>query len=43
MDEKLRVAAVPDGAVLWGIVQTLLAAGLWFLFLLGLRNRFRIK
>jgi Pentapeptide repeats (9 copies) len=42
-DEKLRAAAVPDAAVLWGIVQTLLSAGLWFLFLLGLRNRFRIK
>ncbi len=41
-DEKLRAAAVPDAAELWGIVQTLLSAGLWALFLLGLRNRFRI-
>jgi hypothetical protein len=40
-DEKLRAAAAPDAAALWSAVQTLLSAGLWFLFLLGLRNRFR--
>ena len=42
-DEKLRAPAVPGAVVLWGIGQTVLSAALLFLFLLALRNQFKIK
>ncbi|MGO9546894.1 MAG: hypothetical protein ACLPPF_19125 [Rhodomicrobium sp.] len=35
--------AVPDAVVLWGIGQTAVSAALLFLFLLALRNQFKIK
>ena len=38
-----RVPIMPDAVVLAGIVQTILSAVLIFLFLLALRNYFRIK
>jgi hypothetical protein len=34
---------MPDGVVFAGLAQTILSAALIFLFLLGLRNYFRIK
>jgi hypothetical protein len=34
---------VPDDVVLWGIGQTVVSAALLFLFLLALRNQFKIK
>ncbi len=42
-DERTRTAVVPDAVVLWGIWQTVASAALLFLFLLALRNQFKIK
>jgi len=42
-DETLKAPKVPDAVVLWGIGQTVLSATLLFLFLLALRNQFKIK
>ena len=42
-DETLRSPVVPDDVVLWGIGQTAVSAALLFLFLLALRNQFKIK
>ena len=42
-DGDPKAPVVPGAVVLWGIGQTLLSAALWFLFLLALRNQFKIK
>ncbi len=43
IDPDLRMPVVPDAVVFWGIWQTVLSAALLFLFLLALRNHFKIK
>ncbi len=42
-DETLVAPVVPGAVGLWSAVQTALAAALWFLFLLALRNQFSIE
>jgi hypothetical protein len=42
-DDDHKTPRVPNAVVLWGIWQTFLSTALLFLFLLGLRNRFKIK
>ena len=42
-DGELRTPLVPGGVMLWGTLQAVLSAALWFLFLLALRNQFKIK
>ena len=42
-DERTKTAIVPDAVVIWGIGQTVVSAALLFLFLLALRNQFKIK
>ncbi|MGO9170656.1 MAG: hypothetical protein ACLP7P_01630 [Rhodomicrobium sp.] len=42
-DANLKAPVVPDAVVLWGIGQTAVSAALLFLFLLALRNQFKIK
>jgi hypothetical protein len=42
-DSESKAPVIPDAVMLWGIGQTVLSAALWFLFLLALRNRFKIE